>query len=398
MKAVSFVLHWGVTGLPGSRIKRPVFFDNWRAALQNENAQYAYECPLYSDAQIMGETHIGPFRFLNTVAHGSVIKESSVAPVIVLRVDVHVSFEMPEMKKTDTSMYHGGSLSDEAAALAALAMGARIEAGPTTREFEKGDIRGKPIAYYGYTGPALSRSRLGRTLPAAAGTHSLETLNWLSTWRNTDPLDEVALIRAALLYQHALWIADSEPALAWLLLVSAIETAANRWDQSSPSPADRLRDSKPDLVEAIEARCPELLPIVAEKIKDSIGVGKKFASFILNFLPDPPEKRPAEWAQIRWERDNLATSLRTIYNHRSRALHTGVPFPAPMCRPPGKLQDEWVAPEERPVAGAASAGGGVWLQKDMPMYLHSFEYIARKVLQAWWSSADSSQGSQHQIF
>jgi len=35
----------------------------------------------------------------------------------------------------------------------------------------------------------------------------------------------VALTRAARLYQDALWMIESEPSLAWLLLVSAIETA-----------------------------------------------------------------------------------------------------------------------------------------------------------------------------
>jgi hypothetical protein len=329
----------------------PALFENWRAALQNRDIIWAYECPLYSDAWFVGETiTVGPYQLINTLAHASSNRAGGqVAPTLVLRVNLHVEREKPKMDKTDTSRYHGGWLSDEVAALAALAMGARVEAGPTSREFEPGaDVRGKPIAHFGFGIPVLSQNKLGTILPWVMGRHSAEDLSWIAPAFDTDTRNEAALIRAARLYQDAIWIADSEPALSWLLLVSALETAADRWRQSRRAT-------------------------------------QKFVDFILNFLPPPPEKRPEEAYRVAWSPEFLKPSLQKIYDHRSKALHTGVPFPAPMCEP--QIGDrEWPAPAERPACLAASAHGGVWLREDMPISLHIFEYIVRKVLQAWWSS------------
>ena len=172
--------------------------------------------------------------------------------------------------------------------------------------------------------------------------------------------------------------------MAWLLLVSAIETAADRWDQSQSSAIDRLRYSKPDLVKSIEERCPDLLLIVADQIADTIGATRKFIAFTLRFLPPEPPLRPEKWLQVVWEEADLKRSLRKIYGYRSKALHTGVPFPAPMCQPPRPFGP--TAPTERPVGLATRTLGAVWLREDMPMSLHIFEYIARKALQSWWSS------------
>ena len=56
----------------------------------------------------------------------------------------------------------------------------------------------------------------------------------------------IALVRSARLYQDALWLAESEPNLSWLLLVSAIETAANLWRSRKDLPLERLKESRPD--------------------------------------------------------------------------------------------------------------------------------------------------------
>jgi hypothetical protein len=365
--------------------KSAFLFQNWRAALQEKEVRGCFECPLYSDAWMVGDEKIGPYWLMNTLAHASSGAQDAVAPVFVLRVDIHTQFDEPQMHKTDTSVYHGGSLSDEVAALAALSMGARVKAGPVTRQFLPGDARGRPIAHDGYGLPTLSCGKRGRTLPWAVGRHSLEDLSWL-TWFEADPRDQVALIRAARLYQDAIWIADSEPAMAWLLLVSAIETAANRWDRPQPSATERLRYSKPTLVETIEARCPELLPIIADEIADTIGATRKFVRFTLEFLPPPPPERPAPADQIVWEKEHLDRILKKIYGYRSKALHTGIPFPAPMCESPRAFSAGSIVPTERPWGLAASALGGVWLQEDTPMSLHIFDYITRKSLRSWWSS------------
>jgi hypothetical protein len=80
------------------------------------------------------------------------------------------------------------------------------------------------------------------------------------------------------------------------------------------------------------------------------------------------------------------------YEYRSKALHDGMPFPAPMCAAPVKLDKSWEVFGENPYGlgksslGGMSESGGVWLAKDIPMLLYTFEYIVRHALNGWWSS------------
>lgn len=124
---------------------------------------------------------------------------------------------------------------------------------------------------------------------------------------------------------------------------------------------------------------------------DSLGTTTKFRNFVLRFLPEMPELRPPEWAQFKWEPDQLKKALKTIYDYRSNALHDGRPFPPPMCKAP-RLDPSWHASAERMIAQASSERGGVWLQENIPMNLHLFEYITRNVLLKW---LDASARKNH---
>jgi len=77
--------------------------------------------------------------------------------------------------------------------------------------------------------------------------------------------------------------------------------------------------------------------------------------------------------------------LTLVYNYRSRALHGGRPFPAPMCEPPMIFGDTNV-PAERPLGITMSTRGGTWRAKDVPLCLHMFEHIVRGALLNWWES------------
>ena len=196
------------------------------------------------------------------------------------------------------------------------------------------------------------------------------------------------------LYQDALWQTESEAELAWLLLVSALETAANQWRKKSGDKIARLRESKPELYEFLnKLQEPSVLTTVAEHIADSLGITKKFVDFILNFLPDPPPLRPPVSAQFTWKTNELKKALQTIYGYRSKALHDGTPFPRPMCEVPARLDRSWPAPAEKMISDAVSQRGGVWLADDIPMQLHLFEYIARTVLLNWWKACDNKNNS-----
>ena len=242
------------------------------------------------------------------------------------------------MIKTDTDRYHGGWLNDEIAALLSLCLGIRVKSGGSTRRFEpEGDPRGRPEHYSMHLNPVLLRKsfRSHPVLPSALGSHCLNDAIHLQKFTEISPDDAMALIRAARLYQDAMWIAESEPSLAWLLLVSSVETAADYWRKEKETPIERMRASKPELEALLIQNCSEnVVSQVAELMANFMGATRKFIDFLLTFLPSPPKNRPAQFIQVSWEETNLQKALTKIYSWRSIALHGGTPFPLPMCEPP----------------------------------------------------------------
>jgi hypothetical protein len=194
------------------------------------------------------------------------------------------------------------------------------------------------------------------------------------------------MTRVARLYQDALWLGESEPNLSWLLLVAAVETAANSWSIGENSPIERMNEARPELMAYLQSTAGADVAVrIAEEFANSVGSTKKFVEFLIQHVPDAPEVRPGEWGQIDWSAEGLRRAFRQIYGYRSRALHDGMPFPAPMCDPPYR-HETWSCVAEKPIGLAASIAGGTWLAKDTPMLLHTFEYIARNALMKWWTT------------
>jgi hypothetical protein len=291
------------------------------------------------------------------------------------------------MSRTDDSLYHGGTLVDEIAALASLAMGVRVRAGGESRRFEVGkDQLGRPCSWNEQPRPVVRVRRNKPILPEVIGTHSMDDLHLLKTIPNIAGDRYVKLIRASRFYQDALWVAESEPNLGWLMLVSALEIGANDVFQAEATPVERLRDWKPQLGTILEQTGgPGHLEQVAEMIATCFGATKKFLDFTLRYMPTEREKRPtAEWLRVTWSPPGLKKVLNKVYEYRSNALHGGIPFPAPMLEPPFHL-DATSGPSEVPLTGLAShARGGTWLPKDCPINLHCFHYVARNALLRWW--------------
>jgi hypothetical protein len=362
----------------------PAIYLNWLAA-SNEPLIFTLEYPLYSDAHITGETEHGPYRFLHTVPTPV---PGIVQPTMVLRSDWHWSHPSPDFQETDDERYHGGSPAEEIAALASLAMGVRFRAGDSTRQFVPGgDPKGSPRAWSMRSTPVLNISKsLHRwVLPRVAeGQHPVELLKPLNILPSISPSSAISLVRSARLYQDSLWLAESEPELSWILMVSALETGALCWRPQKEEPLLKLESAKPELFEYLSSLDnPTVANRVAEAFKDSFGVTRKFLDFVLTFRPPEPVERP-KWGTIDWSNHSLKRILKKVYDYRSKALHAGKPFPAPMCEPPYR-DASWPAPSERPM-GHSSMGGGTWREEDIPLFLHTFEYITRETLLKWWNS------------
>lgn len=354
----------------------PLVYQNWQEAIRGSPSQVASEYSLFSDARLDGEisAEYGPYFLLNTFARYS---SQRLLPVIILRKEYHLDRADERIRES--------SPQDEIAALLSLTLGIRLRAGGQTRIFNPGaDPRGRPTVHSLYKNPILvNPAGYAPILPQALGTHTFAHTPLIVGLPDLSPRSVTAIVRAASLYQDATWLAESEPEFSWLLLVSAVETAANCWRAERESSLERLKESRigSDLEKALgEAGCENLFPKLADILADYLGATKKFIDFVLEFMPEPPEKRPPEYAQHSWNRKGMKESMRAIYSLRSRALHGGTPFPSLMCDSPGRIDNAF---EEKPYGPVTTM---VVDDAPMPMLLHLFEYIVRNALLKWWKS------------
>ena len=361
----------------------PLVWRNWHASQQEMPRDGAWEFVLYSDAWLIGGPvfRIGPFEIINTIPARI---PAEMAPAVVVRVDNYLPPpKLPAMDRTNVETWLGLSLDDEIAVLLSLVFGARARGGGLTRQFEENaDPRGLPVEYLhrppAWTSPPENRF----VLPGLLGAElSLDAaIPHLKRLPSIPAATAVALLRAARQYRDALWLGDSDPQMAWLLLVSAVESCASHHAMADNSPSEVLASAKPDLVAKLEtAGGTRLVEDMAGDLAYLFGATSKFLRFITRFAPDPPTRRPA-FSQVDWTQ--LRKAVNTVYSHRSKALHEGRPMPAPLCEPPHMF--EGGVPSERPLGLGSAAGASVWEPKDLPMHLHIFAYVVRGTLLAWW--------------
>jgi len=346
------------------------------------------EYPLFTDAHITGELKEGlePYCFINMIATNH--NPGDVQESIILRIGWYINDNRTFDVKTEASKYHGGGLTDEIAALVSLKLGIRLKAGDETRIFDgySKDPLGTPRASITQP-PKLMLRKNQLILPSVFKKVNLSELAELQSLKNIHEDQYVALIRAARLYQDALWVVESEPALAWIMLISAIEVAANQQSLEDATPEEKLKELKPELAKLLtEAGGNKLLSEVANQITSSLGATNKFIKFCQKFMPDPPAERPPEWAQVRWSKKNLRKILNKLYEYRSNALHGGTPFPEPMCRPPENISKEHCFTERGSTGLATHILGGSWESKDIPINLNTFNYMVNGILNKWWKS------------
>ena len=366
-------------------------FENWRAFIDKAESKYAYEIPLYSDA-ILGlfdELRAGPYQFFRSAPSNA--SEKPFRTIVVMRVKVHITRNdyaiLADMENTDDAAYHGGDLNDEIAALLSLLLGVRLMPGTVTREFSS---RFDPLGIPGDSSviPMLGTGSTQTIIPRLQRRGELRKLpDLFETYPRLERTDALMLVKAARQYQQAIWYADTDPNLAWLMLVSAVETAADHWWTKDSSPVEVLEDSNKQLYELlVKEGGPELTTKVAKLVANGMGASRKFREFVLHFLQEPPEGRPSALGQFPFEdKAMLKGALLKIYDYRSQALHGGKPFPVPMCHSPGRYGgDDEIA--EVPTGQATGAQGSTWRHEDTPMVLHTFEHIVRNSLTQWWRS------------
>ena len=349
-----------------------------------------YEYAIYSDARFTGQIQVPnwPYAFLNTVPAD--VTSSTVNTAMVLRAEIHADYELPELSRTNESMYHGGWFQDEIVALASLCLGVRLASGGISRTFERHNAPyGQPGEWDRIPKPPFAFRRNSPVLPDVTGTRPLDSLTRLESILRIEPSRYTSLVRSCNLYRDALWISESDPNITWLLLISALETAANDTFSLHSTPSSSYETFKlqyPELNAYLEGvGGTGAAKEVAAAIGGTLKATRKFVDFVMRFKPDPPESRPeGEHLRFKWTESNFRRMLSTVYGYRSRSLHAGTPFPAPMFTTPSQITGNGPG-SEVPIFGHGGATmGGAWVPKDLPINLNTFHHIARNSLLNWW--------------
>src|SRR5216684_8459583 len=171
-----------------------VAYDNWRAYKDGAPQLGAFEFQLYTDARLTGEvtTGLGPYAFINLVP--MLEGRGEVRAAFVLQFSAHISYDIGSINRTDASRYHGGSLTDEIAALASLKCGVRLRSvGPSRRFDANGDPKGRPVAWSTAPAPSLEIRERGLVLPTVTGEHSIMPVEELSSFPSLTPEQAIAL-------------------------------------------------------------------------------------------------------------------------------------------------------------------------------------------------------------
>jgi hypothetical protein len=359
----------------------PMSWHNWAA--DTGEARNKLEVALYTDRRATGELPaVGPYSI-----HITFPPFDAKPPVLGMTLRLSFDVEQEEIpQQTSDKTYHGGDIFDEIAALLSLALGIRCKSGGIIRRWDLfDDPLGRHFEIH-HRRPYLPLPDLrGPQIPLPSEEFLLTDAEpYLHAYGRLTPKAASALIRAARLYQEALWIADGEPHQAWILLVSAVEVVANVYGKAPKSPEARIQKAWPTLYAELTDLTPEKRSSLARLLAPNVRAAAKFIAFLESFMPTPPTVRPPEPLQVAW--NAMPQHLQKVYEYRSRALHDGTPFPAPMCEIPERGVDVGVAPLEVPLGVASRIGSSSWLHTDTPMLLHVFDYVARSAICKWWLS------------
>lgn len=365
------------------RFEGPTCYVHWhRYTRERAGETDAEEYFLYSDAHLTGslEDRFEPFSVMNRVPPYN--RYGYIQAVMVFRTLYLENHAISEGRignlfyhKSRLKYHFPGRIKDEIASLLSLALGVRLKAGSSYRWFPASNRYGTPILH-DHDSPIFNfQPRENPRLPWTMGPISINSAEpLLKSFFRMPPSLAYRVLLASRLYQEALWVAESQPELSWLLLVSAVEVAAGRQSQKQDC-VELLKLEKPSWYDALR-NSPNELREIAEHWASLSGATKKFVQFLVTDVPPPPSRRPDPSAQVDWTDNVLCKMCKEIYKQRSRMLHSGIPFSKYLCVPP--LQHHsWNAPSEI---------------TDGVMTLHVFEYIVRHRLTSWWVA---SAGSQH---
>lgn len=365
----------------------PWSLENWKQSKTTDwfmLEEYQLFAP---NAILSNQVDIGPY----TLLFSCIARNESAQTLITARVRLFINnSSKSEQQETLSFDAHIG---DEISGLISIGLGIKNFCAGMSRRFlsagsKFGDPYGEPCFSEKFSHPPLHIAEQFPILPDVTATMCSLSEGHLSTLRNLEfasPERYKAFIRAACLYKDALDMAEHDPNLSWILMVSALETGAVVEPEFETTPDQVLKNCFPPLYETLQSSTDSTITeTVAPMIAPTLKATSKFIGFCLRYLPTEPSSRPDDLnARITWDSDNIKKYLSKIYGYRSNYLHTGQRFPSLMSRPPIKH-------EEKPsVAREKDWLNREWKEKDVPINLHTFNYLTRHILLNWCKSFES---------
>jgi hypothetical protein len=359
---------------------------NWNAFNDEKPESENADDELYSDRHFVGGPSIhGPYA-LAAIVRDRPVTQPAVRPAVRLHVGLHENLTPDvvidgELVPANSDAYHGGTASDEIAALVSLILGVRLRVAGTARlsGIHRHGEAHQPI--YLEVAPLAHPGRLGREYIPATLTRpaDLRQLDRLNSFPDLNENAQVELVRAARSYATGVWWSNEDQNQAWLQLVTAIEIAANYRQSVQATPQELVEDLWPELWAALQPADDAVRAEVSQRIAHQIRATRKFVDFLTECRPEPADLRPPH-EELDWTK--MAKHAKLIYGHRSAALHGGKPFPLPMLEQPRNEANGAI--QEVPWGLNTGGLGGVWDAKEAPMLLSTFEHIARGSLLNWW--------------
>ena len=332
------------------------FIRNLDRLKEDSSKSQTVEYEVTIDSQIVGEFHYGGYDFF--VWEFGIKKEGEDRKLILRTKENITTDKEPWNTAKKDGFFHGGGIADELVALSSLFVRRRFQLGSVVRMDDQPMLLPKTLGY-------IDKQII-------EGKNNLSDLNeWIKLAENLDEKKHQKFILAVRLYHQALLIIEDQPDIAYLNLISSIETLSQDYDIGKISLKD-IHEKLSNLVEKIKEK--ELKDEIKQcLIRRERLISRKFIKFILEHISEDfwRGNRGPESGQIKPE--ELKNRLRNIYNQRCDTLHSGMPFQPQIFSPP--LNNSEIFP-----AHSIISIDKKWDNKDFIPYPHFFERLVNHVL------------------
>jgi hypothetical protein len=327
----------------------------------------AHEFEVWADAHIVGDHHAPPYHlgiweFSPRVGGGEPQR-------FYLRIESAAFPKSIGIGDVTMDSNPAGAIAEEFAMLAALFLRRRLRLGAQVRE---GD---RPMwldysAFRGAMDPALLEE--GANLDVLAdGFRLVSGLN---------PEVQPRFILAARMYHQALPNIETAPDLAYLHLVSSIESLS-RHHEIAPVPLEELDEHLSQLVSRVgdEGLRAELEAVVRKRER---FIKRRFVDFVIAHTEEEfwAESTAPDYGRVK--PPDLAGHLKGIYDQRSLTLHTGAPFPGYLLNAPIRTEAK-LGPCEILFTSAVYIDGKSWTKDQFIPFVHFFERLVNHVLKVF---------------